>query len=372
MPSFDYITSADFRTSLESDYADMRKCAEAGAWKSAQVLAGSIVEALLVDYLVSTSHPVRGAKDPLRMDLAETIAACKAESVLSDRSADLCSVIRSYRNLIHPGRMVRLGEQPPSKTTCDIATALIDLIVEEISKTRRAAVGLTAEQILSKVVRDSGCLTILKHLLVEVSETQRERLLVSLLPLAYIEHLAKEEPFDETADRLADAYRITLESVTAPTKERVALEFVRVLKQEDGALVDTYRKAFFRASDLESLPLSSRPLVREHLLGAVASTHSLDSLRMLDGIGPHLEGEDCVKWTDTCVRTLISSTVKDGVKKKCRELFIETAFFTSRDFDTQLLKRLDDWVNHFAKPGSELSAKVVKELREEIVSLGTP
>ena len=46
MPMFDFITEKDLRVSLEGDYAEMQKCVEASAWKSGQVLAGSIVEAL--------------------------------------------------------------------------------------------------------------------------------------------------------------------------------------------------------------------------------------------------------------------------------------------------------------------------------------
>src|SRR2546423_1015687 len=162
MPTFDFIATPEFRQSLESDYAELLKCAEAEAWKSVQVMAGSIVEALLIDYLVVTASK-RTGKDPLKMDLAEAVTICKLEKVISDRSADLSSVIRSYRNLIHPGRLVRLNEEQPSQGSGRIAIALVELIVEDVAKVRRAAFGLTAEQILSKLERDANCLPILKH-----------------------------------------------------------------------------------------------------------------------------------------------------------------------------------------------------------------
>jgi hypothetical protein len=50
---FDFVSGDDFRTPLESDYAELEACLTAGAWKSAHVLAGSIVEAVLIDYLVA-------------------------------------------------------------------------------------------------------------------------------------------------------------------------------------------------------------------------------------------------------------------------------------------------------------------------------
>ena len=134
MPMFDFITEKDLRVSLEGDYAEMQRCVEASAWKSVQVLAGSIVEALLVDYLVATPNPARVQNNPLRIDLADAITICRTEKVLSDRSVDLCSVIRSYRNLIHPGRMLRLAEAAPTNQSSAVAGALIDMIVEDFSQ----------------------------------------------------------------------------------------------------------------------------------------------------------------------------------------------------------------------------------------------
>lgn len=84
MPMFDFITEKDLRLSLEDDYAEMQKCVEGSAWKSVQVLAGSIVEALLVDYLAATPNPTRTPNNALRMDLADAIAICRTEKVLSD------------------------------------------------------------------------------------------------------------------------------------------------------------------------------------------------------------------------------------------------------------------------------------------------
>ena len=71
MARFDFITSVDFRRSLESDYGEMASCIEAGSWKAAHVLAGSIIEAVLIDYLIAETHVAR--KDALKMDLSSAI-----------------------------------------------------------------------------------------------------------------------------------------------------------------------------------------------------------------------------------------------------------------------------------------------------------
>jgi hypothetical protein len=60
------------------------------------VLAGSIVEAVLIDYLVEAADK-SGAKtqaDVLKTDLDAAIAACRDAGILSDKTANLSSVIK--------------------------------------------------------------------------------------------------------------------------------------------------------------------------------------------------------------------------------------------------------------------------------------
>jgi hypothetical protein len=95
MARFDFISAPEFRHSLETDYQEMKRCFEIKAWKSTQMLAGSIVEALLIDYLSATKEPTRPARDPLKLDLSEAVQICRTEEVLSDRASDLCSVVRT-------------------------------------------------------------------------------------------------------------------------------------------------------------------------------------------------------------------------------------------------------------------------------------
>lgn len=367
MPTFDYITAKEFRESLEADYAEMKKCFEVRAWKGSQVLAGSIVETLLLDYIVSTGNSSRVSKDPLKMDLAEAISICRSESVLTDRTGDLCSVIRSYRNLIHPGRMVRLGEQPPNRESASIALALVDIITEEISKARRATVGLTAEQILSKLVRDSSSITILKHLLNETHEQQRERLLLELIPSAHLYYENAEiHQNDNTTDRLGQAYRIILDSVSTSTKERVAAEFVRILREEDGDRVIAYGSAFFEAGDLKYVSINHRAMVKEHLLGKIGSSHSKESIKIVGGIGEFLEPNDIEKYLDPFIRTFASITTKSSLKELVSASLTTEAMRTSKAVNDAIDKRVNDWIAHYENSKNAHNVAILQKLKEEI------
>ncbi len=308
------------------------------------------------------------------MDLSEAIDVCKTEGVLSTRTADLCSVIKSYRNLIHPGRVVRFGEAAPSEGSAKIALAVVDLIVDEITKTRKAALGLTAEQILSKLRRDENALAILTHLLGETSERERERLLIELIPATYFDLNALEDPFGEPATlrRLERAYRVILENVADDVRRRAAEQFVRVLREDDGYRVSTYSSAFFRPEDLRHLSPQARAMVRQYLLGRVGSMHSKESLAYVDGIAEHLAPSEVPGWLDPFVRTLKSAGTSEGLKERVRKHLVEACLSTNSDVDKAIDQRMNDWIKHLEKGGSAEHAAALEGLKEEIASQRLP
>lgn len=371
--AFDFIAAHEFRESLERDYVEMQACFAAEAWKSVQVLAGSIVEALLVDYLASITQPGRPQKDPLRLDLAEAIALCRTEKAISERTADLCSVIRSYRNLIHPGRAIRLTEQQASAKSAQIAVSLVDLIVDDIAHARRASVGLTAEQVLSKIRKDENSLGILQHLVKEASERQQERLLLELIPEAYFSLHPASEPWDEAElERLEGAYRIVFNGASDEIRRKAVAEFVRVLREEDGNRVNVYTSSFFKASDLKYVAGNHAKMVHQHLLALVPSTHTARTLRILDGIAEHLEPSEIQEWLDPFVRTLLSAQVSESVKATVRNHLLTATMSTSTGSDGMLDHRLNDWIRHLEKNSSAEQVQIIRSLKEEIESMRPP
>ncbi len=352
--AFDFIVVREFRESLERDYAEMQHCAEVHAWKSVQVLAGSIVESLLIDYLASTTHPGRPEKDPLGLDLASALGVCRAENAISARTADLCSVIRSYRNLIHPGRVVRLSESPPSAKTAQIAVALVGLIIEDIALARRQSLGLTAEQVLSKLVQDENSVAILQHLLKDVPAPQQARLLLELIPDKYCSLVPAEDEWDQfTADRLQQAHRIVFNKVSDDIRRAAAAEFVRVLREEDGTQVNRYREAFFKPRDLQYVASNQASMVRQHLLSLVPRLHSVHTLRFVDGIASYLDPSEVSSWIDPYICTLLLPPEKEPVKAKVKSHLLDATLETSADSDNAIDSRLDDWIRHLKKSSSE-------------------
>jgi len=91
MAKFNFIIIPELRQCLESDYKELQACLKAEAWKAVHVLAGSIVEAVLIDALSGTGVDQSKLDS---MELASLIGLAKDEGILADEAADLSTVIR--------------------------------------------------------------------------------------------------------------------------------------------------------------------------------------------------------------------------------------------------------------------------------------
>ncbi len=111
MDYFAFIGDEKFRQLLKRDFQELEICVESKAFKSVLILSGSIIEAVLLEYF--THYPISGKNhnQTLKLALSDLISKAYATDLISERSKDLSTVIRNYRNLIHPGRKVRTKEQ---------------------------------------------------------------------------------------------------------------------------------------------------------------------------------------------------------------------------------------------------------------------
>ena len=289
MATFDFINGEDFRLSLEADYQELNLAMQANAWKTVHVLAGSIIEAILIDYLVTSDYQKKSSSDPLKMTLAQAILACRQENVLSEKTEHLSHVVRSYRNLIHPGRSVRLGEIA-NEHGAIIAHALIEIIVEEIAANKKQNYGYTAEQIITKLEQDYTAIAILEHLLKETSEYEMERLLLSVIPKQYFHFMNLEDEPQDLLSSLVTCYRLSFRAVSKEIKGKVAKHFVKIIKEESSS--NAWRYAFFRGQDIEYLSAEEASLIKQHFLSILKVPIMDELLQATEGIGAFLTPEE--------------------------------------------------------------------------------
>jgi hypothetical protein len=139
--SLSFVSDADLRETLRSDIAEVERALIEGEWKSATVMAGSVIEALLLSALnqlpnakqVGAQLPQNPAKGPLEnWDLYHYIEVAQSLNVIKDETAAQLRLAKDFRNLIHPGRAKRLA------TKCDRATARaaaagVDFVIRDLT-----------------------------------------------------------------------------------------------------------------------------------------------------------------------------------------------------------------------------------------------
>jgi len=129
-----FIMDVELRQALRIDISEAYRAYAEGSWKAATVVAGSVVEALLLWALRQRpSADVTTAVNALlvagtlnqtpgpeleKWNLHEYIEVSHQLDIITVETAAQCRLTKDYRNLIHPGRAARLG------LDCDRATSL--------------------------------------------------------------------------------------------------------------------------------------------------------------------------------------------------------------------------------------------------------
>lgn len=119
----EFIDDDALRAQLRLDISSINMALVNGEWKAATVLSGSVSEALLLWRLDQDPEGVapfvEKFKKPLvGWHLSQYIEAAHSLGVIDKDTATQTSLAKDFRNLIHPGREIRLGQ------TCNRATAL--------------------------------------------------------------------------------------------------------------------------------------------------------------------------------------------------------------------------------------------------------
>lgn len=135
---FSFVQDEQIREILERDYIELQKTLITGCHKSAVILAGSLIEAILVDLLLANADSARASakapksSDITRWDLAPLIDVA-IDTRLVERGVDLLShSVREYRNLVHPGNEIR-NKLTFGQEEAQIAFNVINILHRDLS-----------------------------------------------------------------------------------------------------------------------------------------------------------------------------------------------------------------------------------------------
>ncbi len=364
MTSFDFITDEDFRISLEKDFKELNSCIQVGAYKAAVVIAGSIVESVLIDYVIAENIVSR--EDALKMDFGKVLTLCKDKKIISQKTSDLSSAIKGYRNLIHPGRALRLNENV-DKDSADVSKALVNIVLSEVEKQKKENYGYTAEQIVSKIRNDSNVVAVLPLLIKKTNVIELERLMFKYLPEAYTKELSNDGYFDASSEHVEPAliscFRLAFDAVDEEVKKKVAKWFAKLYNEGSDQVISGYGTAFIRISDMKRISKDDAIFVKQHLLGRLNNNVDELILDSLFGIGSFLEKSDVQKFIDPIVIFICQTSILQTSLIKVFALFMNESLNIDNEIQKEIMNRLERWAKSYRNKGDKESESRVIDLR---------
>lgn len=288
MLTFSFVSSAQLRELLERDYAEMLRCLEFDANKSTVLLAGSIIEACLVDHFMRFRSATNARTDAqlLRMDLNELLDTARDEHLLSTQTLGMCHAIRGYRNLIHPGVELRRQRGGADKDIATVCVHLVNIISKELSNVFADKAGYSADIALALFVDDPTSESRADLVLSAMDQFEKQRFFQNLpstivrelesagwsargLRLARIHQRIKDQLAPEDIEREIASLR-TLLFTNSPIQiaTRIAL-FSRELRQTDAQTRDALANFVVDAFRRADLPLI-RTLAKSNNLNELA------------------------------------------------------------------------------------------------------
>jgi hypothetical protein len=269
--SFDFVGDEGLRSALVRDAHELTVASAGGAPKATVVLAGSIIETVLLDHLVSTDHQSRTGNDPTKFEFWKLIEACHDEGVISDRTVHLLHAVRDYRNLIHPGRSLRLKDHVTS-TSATIALGIVGLVCAEISERPNRRFGMTAEQALTKVRHDPKIVDMLNHILSELRPSELDRLVVQTIPQAFVEDQEMRDE-QETRDSVDELYRKAFERCSDAAKTTRLDSLCQAIQSDPEWKVRVLLSHTFVGWHLQYAPQAKQGIIVDRLLVETKGAH---------------------------------------------------------------------------------------------------
>ncbi len=140
---FDFVSNSQLRSIVIRDYAEMGLIASTAAIKSRIILAGGLIEGLLLDVLSRKKKRVLSSQTALKVGkksieqwgLAGLIDVSVELKIISPQVEKLGGVVREYRNLVHPGLEKRSGLEIGSDEAT-IAQSVLSIVIKDLRKTK--------------------------------------------------------------------------------------------------------------------------------------------------------------------------------------------------------------------------------------------
>lgn len=306
--NFDFVIDNRFKDLLLRDYQEMKVCLENKSSKSVLILAGSIIEASLVEYFLQNLPTGKTDSDILKMTLGSLIELGEKEGLLTKTEKNLATVIQDYRNLIHPGRQVRKNEKYDFETA-SIANSLVTIILKAISEKQQATIFFTAQEIIDKLKNDWSYRTIYNKVILKLKHAERNKLF-DLLLMYEMEEKGQWDAFlEEGPIPQYDIHNLTyIKPLITDLKPLIQPDVLNnklnelVTEIQKGDKLRAFALFNFLHEDIDKLPPDEQEIIATYFLNTFSSIlekcNDLSSEKTYSTIGKYIKTVEGLKEFD--------------------------------------------------------------------------
>lgn len=244
---FDFVGDRNFQHILKRDFGEVQKCIEIGANKAAIVISGSILETILTDYFSENLPEGKTRTNILSLGMNDLLELAVQENVISQSDNNLATVLKTYRNFIHPGREIRSTETLDNTTT-KMGQSILELLLTKIEKKYKERFIHTAEEILDKLDEDWNFNSVFGLAITKLSNLEKVKLFDELVEVE-IELKEKYEGFAYLNESKTEPVYPNIEFVKDRTLELIPLLPQEILMEK---LIDL-RDSITKGESIESV-----------------------------------------------------------------------------------------------------------------------
>lgn len=302
------IRDQELRQLVESDWAEFEKVCDRHLLKAGLVLAGSITEALLMNHLEVIGYRTPKGRSPRTMSLGLMLEACVAKGDLSPDVEALCRVLKDYRDLVHPGRVLR-ERLKPNWGQLNVAKQAVERVVGDLQDAAFQRPEWAADVFFNHALY---CMTggpserTLQLQIRRLAEEQRDRLIAEVVPQRILE--ASGPHASGLAEEILQACRICLRSAwsyaTAESRQRAASAVAAAVAQAAEFDMQEYCDALI-GDLLDYLSTAVRDEVIEEILSAMPSQLRRGVTPAIEGLGQYLRPEQVETFVDPLARCAV-------------------------------------------------------------------
>jgi hypothetical protein len=287
----EFVTDDAYRELLAQDLNEMGVALRAKAPKAATVLAGSLLEALLA-FALQAVAPKRGKRTYDNLSLDKLIEEARAANLLTEEAAQLSVVVKSYRNLIHPGRARRL-DRAVDDETAQISVALVRMVARHLESQLSGTHGHEASAVLLRLEESSPPPGVLEYLIRRMPNEEVSLLLRRELLRALVEKVKSNygrlSPRD--VKNYERAFGLCWERCSSSVRADAARCVARTIGGESDDVVAAVVDAFLKPGYLDEFDPEHKELAVAHLLARLESRPNKTYIAALAGMEQYLDIE---------------------------------------------------------------------------------